>query len=310
MVQLYIDGQEGTTGLEIAQRLEGRDDIVRITIDPDKRKDPAARAACLNAADIAILCLPDAAAREAVAMIENPRTRVLDASTAHRTAPDWVYGFPELMPGQRQRIAKASRVANPGCYATGFISLVKPLRQAGILEAGDPVVCFATSGYSGGGKKMIAQYQAQDRDPALDGPRIYGLSQAHKHIPEMMLLCGLERRPFFSPIVTDIYRGMLVNVPLTQGRISLEALHTLYTAYYAGERFVSVLPLDSESLGLGGMLDPSPVAETNRLEIAVTGSGANLMVSARLDNLGKGASGAAVQNLNLMMGAAEDAFLR
>lgn len=304
MLRIYIDGQEGTTGLEISQRLEGRTDIERITIDPALRKDAVTRAQCLNEADIAVLCLPDAAAKEAAAMVTNPRTRILDASTAHRTALDWVYGLPELQPGQRERIRTASRVANPGCYATGFISLVHPLVQAGVLLPDDAIICFATSGYSGGGKKMIAQYQEANRPAALSAPRIYGLPQAHKHIPEMMALCSLTRRPFFSPILTDIYRGMLVNIPLTQNRISKEALQNLYSDYYQGENFIRVLSLEEEP-GLGGMLDPTPVCNTNRLEIAITGSGENFMISARLDNLGKGASGAAVQNLNLMMGQEE-----
>ena len=307
--KVYIDGKEGTTGLQIYERLGCRDDIELLLIDEDKRKDTEERRKFLNAADIVFLCLPDAAAVEAVSLVENPHTRILDASTAHRTAQGWAYGLPELKPGYRDRIRTAARVANPGCYATGFISVVQPLVQAGVIAPEESVICFATSGYSGGGKKMIAQYEDADRDPVLAGPRIYGLPQSHKHIPEMMAVCGLSRRPFFAPILTDIYRGMLVNIPVTGGRISAEALHALYSEYYAGERFISVLPLDTAEFGLGGMLDPAPVAGTNRLEIAVTGSGENLMVSARLDNLGKGASGAAVQNLNIMMGAAEDAFL-
>ena len=212
--KVYIDGKEGTTGLQIYERLGGRQDIELLLIDEEKRKDPAERKKFLNHADLVFLCLPDAAAREAVAMIDNPHTRVIDASTAHRTAPGWVYGFPELKPGQREAIAAAKRVANPGCHATGFISIVYPLVAMGLLPKDAALSCFSLTGYSGGGKKMIAQYEAADKGEALFSPAIYALPQGHKHLPEMQVICGLEHPPVFSPIVDDYYKGMATTVPL------------------------------------------------------------------------------------------------
>jgi N-acetyl-gamma-glutamyl-phosphate reductase len=306
--KVYIDGKEGTTGLQIYDRLTGRSDIELLLIDEEKRKDVAERKKLINAADIVFLCLPDAAAREAVALAENPATRIIDASTAHRTAPGWVYGFPELKPGQRQAIAQAKRVANPGCHATGFISLVYPLIAAGALDPQTPLGCFSLTGYSGGGKKMIAQYEAADRPAELGSPSPYGLAQSHKHLPEMQAVCGLEKPPVFVPIVDDYYKGMATTVMLhkeqLQGVEGLEALTALYARHYAGEKLVHV-----ETTPEGGRLYAAAKAGDNDLSIVVAGNDEAFTVTALFDNLGKGASGAAVQNMNIMLGFEETAGL-
>ena len=228
---IFIDGREGTTGLQIEERLAARQDIELIAIDEDKRKDPAERKKSLNEADLVFLCLPDDAAREAVSMVENPATRIIDASTAHRTAPGWDYGFPELSPRHREAIVHSQRVANPGCHATGFISIVYPLVGMGILPADTPLSCFSLTGYSGGGKKMIAQYEAAERAESLYSPGLYGLTQAHKHLPEMQKLCGLKKPPVFTPIVDDYYKGMAATVPLHRSQLTGEAtLHQVWQA--------------------------------------------------------------------------------
>lgn len=300
--KLYIDGQEGTTGLQIYDRLEARGDLELLSIDPEKRKDPAERKKLLNAADLAFLCLPDAAAREAVELVENPETRIIDASTAHRTAPGWVYGFPELT-GQRARIAAARLVANPGCYATGFLSLVRPLVERGVLPANARVTCHALSGYTGAGKKAIAEYEAEDRDPELDSPRHYGVNLAHKHLPEMAAVSGLERPPLFTPMICSYPQGMVVTVPLwveeLNGKQSIASLRALYEDYYQGSALISLRPADAP---ICGFIGSNNLAGKDTLQIFVNGNGDQLMLSARLDNLGKGASGAAVQNMNLMLG--------
>ena len=305
MPTIFIDGREGTTGLQIDQRLAGRKDVTLITIDPALRKDPAARKACLNQADFVFLCLPDAAAVEAVSMIENPNTRVIDASTAHRTNPAWDYGFPELSAGQRAAIAKSHRVANPGCYATGMISLVAPLVMAGILPKDYPMVVHALSGYTGGGKKTIAAYEDPNRDPEFDSPRLYGLTLTHKHIPEMVAVCGLERKPIFNPIICDFPQGMLVNVPLytalLNGKQTPDSLRQVLADHYAGQTFVTV----AESMPASGFLGSNNLAGSNHLRLYVGGNDEQIILSAQLDNLGKGASGAAIQNLNIMMGIDE-----
>ncbi|MCI8538877.1 MAG: N-acetyl-gamma-glutamyl-phosphate reductase [Oscillospiraceae bacterium] len=304
--KIYIDGQEGTTGLQIYDRLEGRDDISLLRIDPEKRKDLNERKKLLNEADLVFLCLPDAAAVEAVSLIDNPDTRVIDASTAHRTHPDWVYGFPELSPEQREAIRGAKRVANPGCYATGFISLVYPLVKQGILPPDASLTVHALSGYTGAGKKAIAQYEDPGREPELDSPRHYGVTLAHKHIPEMMKVCGLTRKPIFMPIICDFPQGMVVTVPLyldmLNGAQTLDSLRKCYADFYAGTNYVSVRPPEAPACGFIGA---NNLAGTNDLQIFVCGNGEQVMLAARLDNLGKGASGAATQNMNLMLGFEE-----
>lgn len=301
---VYIDGKDGTTGLQIYDRLSARDDIELLLIDEEKRKDPAARKACINQADIVFLCLPDAAAREAVAMVENPATRVIDASTAHRTAPGWVYGFPELKAGQRQAIAAARWVANPGCHATGFISVVYPLVAAGVLPAHADLTCFSLTGYSGGGKKMIAQYEAADHGAELSSPCPYGLGQGHKHLPEMQTICGLAKPPVFVPVVDDYYKGMATTVMLHMSQLtgvsSLQQVQEIYQAHYAGQKLVQVAP-DTDT----AKLYANAKAGSNDLSVVVAGNDGQFTVTALFDNLGKGASGAAVQNMNLMLGLEE-----
>lgn len=296
---IYIDGREGTTGLQIYDRLSAREDIELLLIDEEKRKDPAERARLMNGADIVFLCLPDAAAVEAVGLVANPGTRIIDCSTAHRVAPGWVYGFPELT-GQRENIAAAGRVANPGCHATGFISIVRPLVERGVLPAGAALSCFSLTGYSGGGKKMIAQYEGE-REQALYSPRIYGLNQAHKHLPEMRVICGLENAPVFSPIVDDYYKGMAATVPLFAPR---EEIRAALEDYYAGSSVVRVAPEWGEP-----MVAANAMAGKDSLRLVVEGNRERTTVTALFDNLGKGASGAAVQNMNLMLGFEETAGL-
>lgn len=307
--KIYIDGREGTTGLQIYERLENREDLELLLIDEDKRKDLTERKKYLNAADIVFLCLPDDAAREAVALIENPATRVIDASTAHRVAPGWAYGFPELH-GQRERVRAAGRVANPGCYATGFISLVRPLVELGVLPQDYPLTCHALSGYTGAGKKAIAQYEDPAREEELSSPRHYAMDLNHKHLPEMTALCGLESPPVFSPIICDYPRGMVVTVPLhlslLTGAQSVEELRAAYEQYYKGESLVTVMPAGAPSCGF---LGANNLAGKDTLQLLVNGNGAQAVLTARLDNLGKGASGAAVQNMNLMLGLEETAGL-
>ena len=307
--KVYIDGKEGTTGLQIYDRLAAREDIELLLIDEDKRKDLAERKKFLNAADLVFLCLPDAAAVEAVGLIENEHTRVIDCSTAHRTAEGWVYGFPELS-GQREAIRTAARVANPGCYATGFLSLTRPLVERGALSPKARLTCHALSGYTGAGKKAIAQYTDPDRDKELESPRHYAVTLAHKHLPEMAAMAGLDRPPLFAPMICDYPQGMVVTVPLwaeeLEGPWSIEELRTLYEDYYASSPVVTLRPADAPSCGFIGA---NNLAGTDGLQIFVNGNREQRMLSARLDNLGKGASGAAVQNMNLMLGFAETAGL-
>ena len=303
--KVYIDGKEGTTGLQIYDRLAVREDIELLLIDESKRKDPAERKQFLNAADLVFLCLPDAAAVEAVSLIENGQTRVIDCSTAHRTAEGWVYGFPELS-GQREAIRTAARVANPGCYATGFLSLVRPLVEKGALSPKARLACHALSGYTGAGKKAIAQYTGPNRERELESPRHYAVTLSHKHLPEMAAVAGLERPPLFTPMICDYPQGMVVTVPLwaeeLEGAQSIESLRALYADYYAGSPVVTLRPADAPSCGFIGA---NNLAGTDGLQIFVNGNRRQLMLSARLDNLGKGASGAAVQNMNLMLGFEE-----
>ncbi len=292
---IYIDGQEGTTGLQIYERLGAREDIQLLRIDPDKRHDTDERRKLINAADLVFLCLPDAAAIEAVSLVENPNTRIIDASTAHRTDPDWDYGFAELSAAHRTAIQSSRRVANPGCHATGFISSVYPLVRAGIIAPEQFLTCFSLTGYSGGGKKMIAQYEGKDRPEGFYSPRIYGLNQSHKHLPEMQKICGLTAAPAFSPIVDDYYKGMATTVALPT---AAEAVHAALSAHYAGAKLVTVAPLGwSES-----MIAANTSAGRDVLTLIVNGNEERCTVTALFDNLGKGASGAAVQNMNLMLG--------
>ncbi len=307
---IYIDGKEGTTGLQIYDRLSGREDLKLLLINEEKRKDAAERKKLMNEADLVFLCLPDAAAVEAVELVDNPGTRIIDASTAHRTADGWTYGFPELGMEQRDAIRTAKRVANPGCYATGFISLVAPLVRRGLLPPDAPVTCHAVSGYTGGGKKAIAQYESTDREAELAGPRHYAVTLEHKHIPEMMRACGLKRKPVFMPMICDFPQGMVVTVPLyldmLAGGQSVDSLRRMYRDFYAGARFVTVRPDDAPACGYIGS---NNLAGTNDLQLFVCGSKEQVMLAARLDNLGKGASGAAVQNMNIMLGLPEETGL-
>ncbi|MBQ4265425.1 MAG: N-acetyl-gamma-glutamyl-phosphate reductase [Clostridia bacterium] len=306
--KIYIDGQEGTTGLRIFERFSERDDIEILTIDPALRKDADERKRLINASDITFLCLPDAAAKEAVSFIESENVRIIDASTAHRVNPDWAYGFPELSGAHRQAIATGKRIANPGCHATGFVSLVHPLTASGVLPKDTPLTCFSLTGYSGGGKKMIAQYGDENRDAALDSPRIYGLTHMHKHLPEMQKVCDLDNAPLFTPIVADYYAGMLVSVPLMANQLkgvsTLAQLHECYADAYAGQKMIRVMPLSAQA-DVGGFLASNGCAGWDGLEIYVTGNDERMMVCARFDNLGKGASGAAVQSMNIMLGCDE-----
>ena len=303
---IFIDGEAGTTGLEIRERLEARSDLELILLG-DRRRDVEARREALNAADAVILCLPDEAAKEAVAMIGNPNVRVIDASTAYRVDPTWTYGFAEMTAEHREKIAGATRVSNPGCYPTGFIGLVRPLVSAGIIPAGWPVTVNAVSGYSGGGKAMIAEFESA---PKADAFRAYGLSLKHKHVPEMTRHTGLERPVLFAPAVGAYRQGMLVEVPLPLAALpsspSVEVVHGALVEAYAGSRFVEVVELEDSEAMTG--IDPEGLNGTNRMRLHVFGDrdGGQARLVALLDNLGKGASGAAVQNLNLMLGLRED----
>lgn len=297
MIKVFIDGSAGTTGLRIRERLSQRADISLITLPEEKRKDADARRDALNGADIAFLCLPDQAAIEAVSLIENPDTAVIDTSTAHRTAEGWTYGMPELF-GQRAKIAASKRVANPGCHASGFIALVAPLVRAGIVPKDARLSCFSLTGYSGGGKKMIAEYEDKDRSPLLDAPRQYGLTQRHKHLKEMAAICGLSNAPGFSPIVADFYSGMEVSVQLFD--TDIDAIRAAYEAAYPGP--VIRFRRDADE---GGFLSAAACSGRDDMEISVFGSDERALLTARFDNLGKGASGAAIQNMNILMGVGE-----
>ncbi|MDO4317710.1 MAG: N-acetyl-gamma-glutamyl-phosphate reductase [Lachnospiraceae bacterium] len=307
--KIYIDGSEGTTGLRINERLEGRDDIELLRIRPELRKDAAERQRMINASDITFLCLPDAAAREAVSLATGERVRIIDASTAHRTEPGWAYGFPELSAEFRERITQGKRVAVPGCHASGFMALVYPLVKEGLLPADYPVVSYSLTGYSGGGKKMIAAYEAEERPRELSSPRAYALTQQHKHLKEMKAIAGLAQEPLFTPIVADYYSGMAVFLPLAARLLSKEVtpdgLRSFYREYYAGQRFLHVLT-EAETDALGGFLAGNARSGWDGMEIVVSGSGDRLFAASRFDNLGKGASGAAIQCMNLMLGCPEE----
>ncbi len=308
MAKVFIDGQEGTTGLNIARRLAGQSDIQLLGIDDALRKDAQERRKKIHEADITILCLPDEAARESVQLAEGANTRILDASTAHRTKTGWAYGFAELSRDHRKAIQTGARVSVPGCHASGFAAIVYPLVKAGILPPDYPVVCHSVTGYSGGGKKMIAEYEAAGRSALLDSPRQYALNQTHKHQPEMQAVCGLAEAPIINPIVADFYSGMVVSVPLhtrlLMGKPGKKAIHEVLAGHYQGEKLVHVLPVGAEE-SLGGFLQAGGLALRDDMEILVSGNDDRVLLAARFDNLGKGASGAAVQCLNLMLGADE-----
>lgn len=303
MIKVFIDGSAGTTGLRIREMLGKREDISLIALPEALRKDVAARRDAINGADAVFLCLPDDAAREAVGLVENKNTVVIDASTAHRTSPGWAYGFPELSAGHRAAIVNGKRIANPGCYASGFLALVYPLVAAGVLPKDYPLVCHAVSGYSGAGKKGIAEYEAKDRPAGYDTPRLYALTLAHKHLPEMQAVCGLTRTPVFNPYVCDYYCGMTVNVPLfvdmLAQKVSVADVKELLRAHYAGAHFVTVGEEPS------GYVSANLLNGTNRMELLVNGNERQILLTARFDNLGKGASGAAIQNMNLALGLDE-----
>ena len=302
---VFVDGQEGTTGLRIHEYLAQRPDVEVLRIAPDQRKDAAERARLLNAADVAFLCLPDTAAREAAALVTNPRTCLIDASTAHRTAAGWAFGLPELAPGQRDAIRASKRIANPGCHATAFILLLRPLVDAGLVPASAAISATSISGYSGGGKKMIEQYQASDGP--LTSPRPYALTLSHKHIPEMMAHTGLQSRPIFMPVVGNFYKGLTVSVPLDLKTLGTtpEAVQRAFEQHYAGERFIRVMPLRDPDTLESGFFDVQASNDTNRVDIFVFASESQAILMARLDNLGKGASGAAVQAMNVHLGVEE-----
>jgi N-acetyl-gamma-glutamyl-phosphate reductase len=314
--KIFVDGQEGTTGLRIHEHLAGRADLETLRIDADKRKDAAERKKLLDAADVVFLCLPDAASKEAVSLIENPRTKVIDASTAYRTDGQWAYGLPELSKAYREKIRTATRVANPGCHATAFLLAVAPLVGAGIIPASAPVSCFSLTGYSGGGKKMIAAYEDPAAPGKLKAPRHYALKLQHKHLPEMQKHAGLAKAPLFTPVVCDVHSGLAAEVfipaQLLARPTTAREVHAALAAHYAGEKFVRVLPFDAEAQeGLDeGFLDITACNGTNRADLFVFGSAEGLALICRLDNLGKGASGAAIQSLNLLLGADEATGLR
>lgn len=305
MTKVFIDGSAGTTGLRIRERLAARGDISLIALPDEKRKDPAARAGCFAESDVAFLCLPDDAAREAVSLIGDAKTVVIDTSTAHRIAPGWVYGFAELA-GQREKIAGAKRIANPGCHASGFIALVAPLVSAGLLSPDVRLSCFSLTGYSGGGKKMIAEYEDPANAARLLAPRIYGLSQIHKHLPEMQLIPGLKHAPLFAPIVSSFYAGMAVAAEVPADLLSgtVEDVIDLYRTVYRGPvvRYSGAADAD-------GLLSAGAFAGRDDMEISVFGNGERVLLVSRFDNLGKGASGAAIQNMNIALGLPEETGL-
>ncbi|MBQ2406466.1 MAG: N-acetyl-gamma-glutamyl-phosphate reductase [Lachnospiraceae bacterium] len=309
MKKIFIDGSEGTTGLRIFERFEGRDDIEILKIPSELRKDPDEIKKYINASDITFLCLPDAAAREAVAMVENENVVIIDTSTAHRTEEGWAYGYPELSKEHRDKIKKGKRIAVPGCYATGFITSAYPLVAGGILPKDYPVSVFAVSGYSGGGKKLIAEYENPERDKKYGAARMYAWGQTHKHLKEMQKITGLDRMPLFAPMTTDYYSGMVVELPLYTDmlakKMTPEEIRDFFAEYYKGEQFIKVMPFGAD-VEAGGVIFSDGCSGWDGIEIYVTGNEDRVVVATRFDNLGKGASGAAVQCLNIVMGCDEN----
>lgn len=308
-IKVFVDGQEGTTGLQIHELLARRSDLEVLRIAADLRKDNAERARLLNAADVAFLCLPDVAAREAVSLVTNPTTCVIDASTAHRVDPAWVFGLPELAPDQRERLRRTKRISNPGCHSTGFILLVRPLVDAGLIGPDARLTATSITGFSGGGRKMIEQYQGPAQPQRLISPRPYGLGLAHKHVPEMQVQSALRNRPIFMPIVANFHNGLAVSVPLHLSALSKPVdprqLHDALRQRYAGEPFVRVMPFADTAVLDEGYFDVQACNDSNRCELFVFASADQAVLMARLDNLGKGASGAAVQSMNVHLGLDE-----
>lgn len=312
-IKVFIDGKEGTTGLKIFERFANRSDLEILEISEEKRKDSVEKAKMINASDYTFLCLPDAAAVESAQLCTNPNTVIIDASTAHRTNPAWAYGFPELDKSFREKIATSKRIANPGCYASGSIAILYPLVQSGILPKDYPVVIHAVSGYSGAGKKAIAQYEAEGRDSGLDTPRLYALTQQHKHLPEIKIISGLDFEPVFNPYVCDYYQGMTVTVGLharlLSKKVTAKDVWEMFSKHYEGCRFVKVAGFMGEGTLPEQFIPANTLANTNNMEIFVYGNDDRIMVTTRFDNLGKGASGAAVQCFNISMGIDEGSGL-
>lgn len=307
-VKVFIDGSEGTTGLRIHERFSKRDDVELLSISPELRKDPAERKRLINESDITFLCLPDAAAIESVSLVENENVVVIDTSTAHRTAEGWAYGFPELSESHKNAIRTGKRIAVPGCHATGFISLVYPMIAGGFMAADYPVSAFSLTGYSGGGKKMIAAYEAEDKAEDLFAPREYALTQQHKHLKEMKAVTGLDRLPLFSPIVDDYYSGMVVTVPLYTDLLkgaSVSSIREFFTEYYKDQKFIQVAS-ESDEIASSGFISGNQYSGYDGLKIYVTGNDDRILLTSHFDNLGKGASGAAMQCMNIVLGCAED----
>lgn len=308
-VKVFIDGKEGTTGLKIFERFASRNDLEILEISEEKRKDPVEKAKMINASDYTFLCLPDAAAVESAALCTNPNTVIIDASTAHRTNPAWAYGFPELDKSFREKIATSKRIANPGCYASGSIAILYPLVKSGILPKDYPVVIHAVSGYSGAGKKAIAQYEAEGRNPELDSPRLYALTQQHKHLPEIKIISGLDFEPVFNPYVCDYFQGMTVTVGLhsrlLSKKVTAKDVWKMFLKHYEGSRFVKVAGFMGEGTLPEQFIPANTLANTNDMQIFVYGNDDRIMVTTRFDNLGKGASGAAVQCFNISLGIDE-----
>lgn len=307
--KVYVDGQEGTTGLRILERFSERTDIELMKIPEEKRKDPLERSEFINNSDFTFLCLPDDAAREAVSFVKNRNVRIIDASTAHRTSPAWAYGFPELSQNFRENIKNSKRVAVPGCYASGFNAIVYPLVKNKIIPDDFPVFAYAFSGYSGAGKRTIAVYEGEDRPDDFSSPRIYALSQEHKHLPEMQYISGLKHKPMFSPVICDYYSGMTVNIPIQTRMlpktVTPRDIHEILSEHYSGENFVQVMPLMPHDDMKKFFLGANDLSGRDIMQIFVFGNGEQVLISARLDNLGKGASGGAVQCMNIMMGIDE-----
>lgn len=303
MKKVFIDGKAGTTGLRIYERLSERSDIELMLLPEEKRKDVEARREALNTCDIAFLCLPDAAAVESVGLIENENVKVLDTSTAHRTDPDWAYGFPELSAAHREKIKNSNRIAVPGCHASGFISLVYPLVEAGAISADTLLTCHSLTGYSGGGKKMIAEYEGEEPDVALKSPRQYGLTQNHKHLKEMKAITGINTFPAFCPIVADYYSGMLVSVPLFKEQLNGVSIDDIKKIY--ADKYHSDIVKYKDEIGENGFICSNKLSFNDSMEIFVEGNEDRILLMSRYDNLGKGASGAAMQNMNILLGTDE-----
>lgn len=316
MFKVFVDGEAGTTGLQINERLANRDDVELLHIDPELRKDAKERQRLINESDVTFLCLPDAASKESAELCTNPKTKIIDASTAHRTNPAWAYGLSELSPEFRKAVETNTRIANPGCHASGFILGVYPLIAAGLLKKNADLATYSLTGYSGGGKKMIASYEAEGaqishpgESPRLFAPRPYALGHHHKHLPEMMQVCGLEKAPIFNPVVGPYYKGMAVSTALFQSSLTKSAsakdVQEILAAHYASTRFVKVLPFEEEPTLDAGSLNPTECNGTNEAHVYVFGKDSSIQVSVILDNLGKGASGAAIQNMNIALGLDE-----